>query len=387
MTKNKDRTVILIVVGTRPEIIKMAPVHLALRNDPNFDVLLCSTGQHTDIFDLALSDFELTPDFNLELMHHGQTLSALTSRAILGIESILSSVKPHVVLVHGDTTTTLASALASFYFQIPVGHVEAGLRTKDIYSPFPEELNRQTISRIARWNFVPTDSARANLIEEGVSKETIFVTGNTIVDSLILILEKNPFPVIEIHNLERSQGRSVDLSTAFILLTFHRRENLRDGLEAILTGVRMLAESNPEISFIWPVHPNQEVRAVASKVLGLMPNVILIQPLGYASFIQLLKHCLFVISDSGGLQEEAISLGKRVILARDNTERPEGLTNHRVQLAGKSSRLIFEIGNSLLRQKDSEPHEVIANSVFGDGKASDRIRSILLASAMGKAIS
>lgn len=374
-----DSTVarILIVVGTRPEVIKMAPVYLELKKHPDFEVLLCATGQHSELLTIALDDFDLSPDHRLELMQHGQRLGSLTSRALTGLEKIFDEVKPDAVLVHGDTTTTFAAALAAFYGQIPVGHVEAGLRTRDIYSPFPEEFNRQAVSRIARWNFAPTGQARQNLLDEGVDDSRIIVTGNTVVDALGLILSREVVQQIEL-NSDQTQGELLlKAGRKFILTTFHRRENLNDGFEEILEGVRRLAESNPTVGFVFPMHPNPEVRKRATLVLGSQSNFLLIEPLGYASFISLLARCLFVISDSGGIQEEAVTLGKKLILTRKTTERPEGLDQAGIKIAGTSSQRILELGEELLRESELTRVPQISNFTFGDGQAAKRICSTL----------
>ena len=368
---------VLMVVGTRPEVIKMAPVYLELKKHPNFEVLLCATGQHSDLLAQALKDFNLSPDYKLDLMQHGQGLGSLTSRALTGLEKIFDDVKPDAVFVHGDTTTTFAAALAAFYAQIPVGHVEAGLRTNDIYSPFPEEFNRQAVSRIATWNFAPTDHSKQNLLAEGVEDSRITVTGNTVVDALGLILSREGVHQIEL-NSDQTQGELLlEAGRKFILTTFHRRENLNDGFEEILEGVRRLAESNPTVGFVFPMHPNPEVRKRATLVLGSQSNVLLIEPLGYASFISLLARCLFVISDSGGIQEEAVTLGKQLILTRKTTERPEGLDQAGIKIAGTSSQKILELGEELLRESVLTVVPQISNFTFGDGQAAKRICSTL----------
>lgn len=373
---------ILIVVGTRPEVIKMAPVYLELKKHADSEVLLCATGQHSDLLRIALTDFDLSPDYRLELMQHGQGLGSLTSRALTGLEKILDDVKPDAVLVHGDTTTTLAAALAAFYAQIPVGHVEAGLRTSDIYSPFPEEFNRQAVARIARWNFAPTENSKQNLLAEGVEDSRIIVTGNTVVDSLALILSRKVVPQIDLNSYQTQSELALKQGGEFILTTFHRRENLNDGFEEILEGVRRLAESNPTVDFVFPMHPNLDVRKRASLVLGSQSNVLLIEPMGYASFISLLSRCLFVISDSGGIQEEAVALGKKLILTRKTTERPEGLDQAGIKMAGTSSQRIQELGEALLSETDLKTVPQISNFTFGDGQAAKRICAALRSDLM-----
>lgn len=366
MPSNNNRVKILMVVGTRPEVIKMAPVYRELDGEPEFDVQLCATGQHSDLLETALDDFGLTPDFRLELMEHGQSLGSLTSKAILGLEKIIQQAEPKVVLVHGDTTTTLAASMAAFYAQIPVGHVEAGLRTRSIYSPFPEEFNRQAVSRIARWNFAPTQIARDNLIQEGIAEQSIYITGNTVVDALHDALGL-------LAGLSNEQGDT----NPFVLLTFHRRENITSGFEEILTGVQLLSQANQNVDFIFPVHPNQEVRRAVDSVLGSIENIKLIEPLGYLSFIDLLSKCLFVISDSGGIQEEAVSLGKKILVTREVTERSEALGGDALQVTGTSSEKIYELGQRLLSAPPGNSVAKVVNFTFGDGQAAGRIASIL----------
>jgi UDP-N-acetylglucosamine 2-epimerase len=366
MSGDKKRAKILIVVGTRPEVIKMAPVYKSLKAEPNLETQLCATGQHSNLLETALDDFDLTPDFSLELMEHGQSLATLTSKAISGLEKVFQQAKPQVVLVHGDTTTTFAASVAAFYLKIPIGHVEAGLRTQDIYSPFPEEFNRQAVSRLARWNFAPTNMARDNLILEGIRAESIYVTGNTVVDALHDVLSRMP-----------GLSNKEDTSNPFVLLTFHRRENLDSGFTEILTGVLLLAQANPKIEFVFPIHPNQEVRRRVGEVLGNSPNIRIIDPLGYSSFIGLLSRCLFVISDSGGIQEESVSLGKKILVARELTERGEALEEDLLQITGTSSEKIFELGQKILSGSPTHSVSRVVNFTFGDGRAAERISSIL----------
>jgi UDP-N-acetylglucosamine 2-epimerase (non-hydrolysing) len=366
MPGQNRRAKILIVVGTRPEVIKMAPVYNSLRAEPKFEVQLCASGQHSNLLDTALDDFGLLPDFRLELMEHGQSLGSLTSKAILSLEKLIQGVKPQAVLVHGDTTTTLAASMAAFYLQIPVGHVEAGLRTRNMYSPFPEEFNRQAVSRLARWNFAPTSMARENLILEGIPAHSVYVTGNTVVDALQ-------------HALGRISSSTIreSFSNPYVLITFHRRENLSSGFNQILIGVLMLAQANPDVDFIFPVHPNQEVRRRVDEVLGNSKNIQVIDPLGYIPFIGLLSKCLFVISDSGGIQEESVSLGKKILVAREHTERGEALEGEFLNITGTSAEKIFEIGQRILSGAPSSSVSRVVNFTFGDGRAADRITSIL----------
>jgi UDP-N-acetylglucosamine 2-epimerase len=257
MSSEKAPTKILIVVGTRPEVIKMAPVYLELRRNDTFSARLCVTGQHSSLLELALKDFGLSPDYSLEIMEHGQSLAQLTSKGLLGLEKVLQQEHPHAVLVHGDTTTTLVASMAAFYTQVPLGHVEAGLRTHNINAPFPEELNRQIVSRIATWNFAPTEIARENLIAEGVLPSSIHVTGNTVVDALIEVLNSVPDQTFEFVEIKSGSALNPNLQK-FVMVTLHRRENLGSALQEILDGVRRLAIANPSVEFLFPIHPNTQ---------------------------------------------------------------------------------------------------------------------------------
>jgi len=373
MSEDKKRANIFVVVGTRPEVIKMAPVYLELMKEPRFEVKLCATGQHSDLLTLALQDFDLTPDYKLELMEHGQGLASLTSRAISGLEGILQEAKPDAVLVHGDTTTTFSAALAAFYAQIPVGHVEAGLRTRDIYSPFPEEFNRQAVSRIARWNFAPTPQAKQNLLSDGVDETRIFVTGNTIVDSIRLLVDES-----EAGKLEPSWLKLIDIlgfdpkGQKAVLITTHRRENLGDGVSNIFKAVLALAKNHEEVKFVLPLHPNPKIRLAASELYEL-ENVSVIDPLGYREFMLLLSSSCFVITDSGGIQEEAVTLGKTVLVTRAMTERPEGLVNTNMEIVGSTSDEITTASERELATTKTPPELRIVSEVYGDGRASGRI--------------
>lgn len=377
MSSEKALTKILIVVGTRPEVIKMAPVFFELLKLPRFEVKLCATGQHSDLLTLALQDFDLTPDYELELMHHGQGLGSLTSRALEALETVLNDAKPDVVLVHGDTTTTFTAALASFYSQIPVGHVEAGLRTHDIYSPFPEELNRQAVSRIARWNFAPTVGAKQNLLNEGIDESRIIVTGNTIVDSIRLLLEGSKNGSLEPAWLQIVELLGFDpRKQKTALITTHRRENLGQGVSNIFRAVLNLAKNHREVSFVLPLHPNPKVRMAASDISEL-ENVIIIDPLSYRLFIMLLGSSHVVITDSGGIQEEAVTLGKTVLVTRAMTERPEGLVGTNMEIVGSSSEEIEKAGSRELSREKTSSDLRIASHVYGDGSASRKIAEAL----------
>ncbi len=377
MSSEKALTKILIVVGTRPEIIKMAPVYIELLKLTKFEVKLCVTGQHSDLLTLALQDFDLTPDYELELMQHGQGLGSLTSRALDALEGVMNEAKPHAVLVHGDTTTTFTAALAAFYAQIPVGHIEAGLRTKKIYSPFPEEFNRQAVSRIARWNFVPTIGAKQNLLDEGIDESRIVVTGNTIVDSIRLLVEESNNGKLEPIWLKLNEVLGFDpKKQKTVLITTHRRENLGQGVSNIFQAVLDLAQNHREVKFVLPLHPNPQVRLAASK-LSELDNVKIVDPLGYRLFMLLLSASHFVVTDSGGIQEEAVTLGKKVFVTRELTERPEGLIGTNMEVIGSGTEDIEKVSSRELSRKATPIDFRITSELYGDGKASNRISDAL----------
>jgi UDP-N-acetylglucosamine 2-epimerase (non-hydrolysing) len=366
-----------MILGTRPEVIKMAPVYAALKAEPQFHLQLCATGQHSDLLKTALDDFGLVPDFKLDIMEHGQSLGSLTSKAILGLEQVIQTSEPNVVLVHGDTTTTLAASLVAFYTQIPVGHVEAGLRTGNLGSPFPEELNRTLVGRIARWNFAPTDESVDHLINEGISKDLIYLTGNTIVDSLRLLCQsENQSNWNEsTRRLDGILGFSPEVHKT-VLITTHRRENFGEGVKNIFEAVSRLSVLHPDSRFVLPLHPNREIRNAAA-YLGDRKNIKIIDPLNYKLFILLISKSHFILTDSGGIQEESVTLGKKVLVARDSTERPEGMGGKKLKVVGSGLQEI-EAASELELEL---PHELFApeirSEVFGDGYASKRIVDIL----------
>ena len=368
---------VLVVFGTRPEAIKMAPLVRELRALPDeFDLTVCVTAQHREMLDQVLRIFDITPEIDLDIMQEGQTLSGLTSSIVDKMDSVLKQVKPDVVLVHGDTTTTFGTALACYYSNVIVGHVEAGLRTFDVRSPFPEEFNRQVVSRISEFHFSPTEVCRKNLINEGVSPEKIFVTGNTVIDALMLTLS------ILGNNEETSKFIDQSLNDEFnfdwknekfVLITGHRRENFGPGFVNLCEAIRELSELYPKLHFVYPVHLNPNVQKPVIEILGGLKNVHLIAPLNYLNFVTLLKECYLVLTDSGGLQEEAPSLGKPVILMRNTTERPEGIQAGIVRMVGTDKeKIVAEVGRLL---SDSSAYEAMANasSPFGDGKAAGKI--------------
>ena len=369
---------ILAVFGTRPEAIKMAPVIRAL-ND-NFDVKICVTAQHRQMLDQVLELFEITPDYDLDIMQPGQDLFDITSNVLSGVKKVLQIEDPDVVLVHGDTTTSMAAAMAAFYLKIPVGHVEAGLRTYDINSPFPEELNRQITSRIATFHFAPTKIARQNLLDEKVPDGQIYVTGNTIIDALLSMVKKARIADFSDTLLKRmpflKQEKSV--MPRIILVTGHRRENFGSGFEEICHALNVVANENPGIQIIYPVHLNPNVREPVNRILSNLNNVHLIEPMEYLTFIKLMDLSYLILTDSGGIQEEAPSLGKPVLVMRDTTERPEAVESGTVKLVGTNKNEIVKMVNRLLTDSNFYMQMSKAHNPYGDGKAGGIICDILV---------
>ena len=375
---------ILIVFGTRPEAIKMAPVIKEFQKFPDlFETLVCVTAQHREMLDQVLEIFDIVPDFDLDLMKPNQDLYDITSRVLLGMREILRSVKPDIVFVHGDTTTSSATALAAFYQQIPVAHVEAGLRTRNIYSPWPEEINRQITGRIAQFNFAPTTLSKQNLLEEAVVPEKIFVTGNTVIDALLMaskMIKDNP-------NLEQELRKTIQtnfklpvdkiLQSKIILVTGHRRENFGEGFIHICEALKEIAQKNPDVNIIYPVHLNPNVQEPVYELLGDVKNIFLIAPMTYLPFIYLMEHSYIVLTDSGGIQEEAPSFGKPVLVMRDTTERPEAVVAGTVKLVGTNQNLIVEEALKLLTNMEYYNQISHAHNPYGDGHASERIVEIL----------
>ena len=353
---------ILCIVGTRPEAIKMAPVVQELRRRAFADTGLLATAQHRDLLDPMLRLFNLQPDADLDIMQPDQALPELSARLLTALDEHLSRLNPEVVLVQGDTTTVLMAALACFYRRIPLGHVEAGLRTGDLDYPFPEEMNRLLADRLAAFHFVPTPKGRENLLREGIEEGSIHVTGNTVIDALLQVAEKEiPLPV------------DLDPKKTLVLLTAHRREHFGPPLESVFRAVRDLVDRNPEVQVLYPVHPNPHVRAPAERILGGRDGIVLCDPLEYGPFVTAMKRCRFILSDSGGVQEEAPSLGKPVLVMRDTTERPEALEAGTVKLVGTDKKLIIEEANRLLR--DTKAYEAMskASNPYGDGNACSKI--------------
>lgn len=367
---------VLVVFGTRPEAIKMAPLVKALQQNSHFDAKLCVTAQHRQMLDQVLGLFELVPDFDLNLMQQGQTLTDITVRALQGVQQVVREFKPHVVLVHGDTTTTFAASLAAFYEKTAVGHVEAGLRTHNLYSPWPEEANRQLTGILTRLHFAPTQTARQNLLAEGKPAESIEVTGNTVIDGLLMVTEKLKSEPALVARFEEQFG-FLDASKKLILVTGHRRENFGSGFEQICQGLRELA-MRQDVEVLYPVHLNPNVREPVNRILAGLSNVHLIEPQDYLPFVYLMNRAYLIITDSGGIQEEAPSLGKPVLVMRDTTERPEAVTAGTVRLVGADSEKIQQEATKLLDNEAEYQRMAETHNPYGDGLASSRIVARLI---------
>ena len=367
---------VISVFGTRPEAIKMAPLVKELESRPEFCSLVCVTAQHRQMLDSVLDCFSIQPDFDLDIMQSGQTLSDITSRVLYGLGDVLTEAKPDIVLVHGDTSTAFASALGAFYAKIPVGHVEAGLRTYDRYSPYPEEMNRCLISRLSEYHFAPTIENADNLRKENVEAQ-VFVTGNTVIDAMKYTIGDGLFFTPELQNIDFANKR-------IITLTCHRRENYGEPMKNIFCAVKRIAQTNPDVEFVYPVHLSPVVKDAAQEYLGGMPNIHLIPPLDAVEMHRLMSKSYLVMTDSGGIQEEAPSLGKPVLVLRRETERPEAVKAGTVKLAGVEENEIFMLTQQLL--DDSPAYEGMAKAVnpYGDGNACRRIADALLYS-FGKA--
>lgn len=379
----------MLVFGTRPEAIKMAPlVKEFQKHSDKFETVVCVTGQHREMLDQVLHIFEITPDYDLNIMKQGQDLYDVTARVLTGMRDVLKEVQPDIVLVHGDTTTSTAAALAAFYQQIPVGHVEAGLRTHNIYSPWPEEMNRQITGRIATYHLSPTPLSKQNLLAEGVKEEQITVTGNTVIDALYMVVEKikqDKALDAELEGQLKLAGYDVNrLSEGrrLVLITGHRRENFGDGFINMCTAIKDLTKKYPEVDFVYPMHLNPNVRKPIHEVFGAdlsnLGNMFFIEPLEYLSFVYLMEKSSVVLTDSGGIQEEAPGLGKPVLVMRDTTERPEALEAGTVKLVGTDYNMIVNEVSLLL--DDKEAYEKMSKAVnpYGDGKACGRVLKFLL---------
>ena len=407
----------MLVFGTRPEAIKMAPlVKEFQKNTDEFETIVCVTAQHREMLDQVLDLFEIKPDYDLNLMKQGQDLYDVTSRVLLGMRDVLTEVKPDLVLVHGDTTTSTASALAAFYQQIPVGHVEAGLRTHNLYSPWPEEANRQMTGRLATYHFSPTETSKQNLLAEGIKEEDIFVTGNTVIDALYMVLDQikersdlkvqveskllasGLKPEVVEHYMMKEMASAASTSTPLsdhkpsndnrrlVLITGHRRENFGEGFLNICNAIKQLAETYPDVDFVYPMHLNPNVRKPIEQVFGAISeigrnsyhsNIHFIEPLEYLPFVYLMSQSYLVLTDSGGIQEEAPGLGKPVLVMRDTTERPEAVDAGTVKLVGTEKDTVINEVSSLLNDEAYYNSMAKANNPYGDGEACSRISNVL----------
>ncbi|KPH90393.1 UDP-N-acetylglucosamine 2-epimerase [Pseudoalteromonas undina] len=367
---------VLVVFGTRPEAIKMAPVVRALSNDNRFESKVCVTAQHREMLDQVLDLFEITPDYDLNLMKAGQTLPEVTSGILLELTPVLKDFKPDVVLVHGDTATTFSASLAAYYEQIAVGHVEAGLRTGNIYSPWPEEGNRKLTGALTKYHFAPTDTSKANLLKEDYAEESIFITGNTVIDALLMVkqqIEDNT----ELSSTLAEQFSMLDESKKLILVTGHRRESFGGGFERICEALAQTAKNHPDCQILYPVHLNPNVQEPVNRILKSINNIYLVEPQQYLPFVYLMNRANIILTDSGGIQEEAPSLGKPVLVMRDTTERPEAVDAGTVKLVGTDVVKITTALNELLENDIAYKEMSRAHNPYGDGKACQRICDIL----------
>ena len=377
MSKKK----IMLVFGTRPEAIKMAPIVNKLREESKyFEVIVCVTGQHRQMLDQVLDIFCITPNIDLNIMKPGQNLFDVTASIIITMRDVFLEHQPDIVLLHGDTTTTLATSIAAFYSGIPIGHVEAGLRTHNLKAPFPEEFNRQVTSKVSHWHFAPTDQSRQNLINEGVDESKIFVTGNTVIDALHSVLLSINDDQYKRKKIEKILDQTLNFdwqAKVFILITGHRRENFGEGFLEICAAIKKLANKFTDVFFVYPVHLNPNVGEPINHLLAKLDNVFLIEPLEYESFVYLLKHSYLVLTDSGGIQEEAPSLGKPVLVMRDISERPEAVAAGTVELVGANQKKIVSVVSKLLKNESFYLRMSHTHNPYGDGNSSTRIIDIL----------
>ncbi|MDB9567438.1 non-hydrolyzing UDP-N-acetylglucosamine 2-epimerase [Providencia rettgeri] len=367
---------VLTVFGTRPEAIKMAPLVHALAEDTDFEAKVCVTAQHREMLDQVLKLFEIIPDYDLNIMKPGQDLTDITCRILEGLKSVFADFQPDVVLVHGDTATTMATSLAAFYHRIPVGHVEAGLRTGNLYSPWPEEANRKIAGHLAMYHFAPTENSRQNLLKESIPDSHIFVTGNSVIDALLWVRDK---VMSDQHMMEKLAANYpfIDPNKKMILVTGHRRESFGGGFERICHALAEIAQAHPDVQVVYPVHLNPNVSEPVKRILHNIDNIILISPQDYLPFVYLMNHAYLILTDSGGIQEEAPSLGKPVLVMRDTTERPEAVDAGTVRLVGTDTQKIVKEVNRLLTD-DAEYHEMSrAHNPYGDGHACQRILAAL----------
>ncbi|MCF6189012.1 MAG: UDP-N-acetylglucosamine 2-epimerase (non-hydrolyzing) [Cocleimonas sp.] len=368
---------ILTVFGTRPEAIKMCPLVHALAEEPAIESRVCVTAQHREMLDQVLDLFEIKPDYDLNIMKAKQGLTEITTNILLGLKQVLEDYKPDIILVHGDTATTFAASLAAFYQQIPVGHVEAGLRTGNIYSPWPEEANRKLTSAITQYHFAPTKGSEDNLLNEAIPQNSITVTGNTVIDALLWVKEKIQSNQTLATSLAK-QYNYLDNTKRLILVTGHRRESFGGGFERICESLRQIALSHDDVQIIYPVHLNPNVQEPVNRLLADMPNIVLIEPQDYLPFIYLMTKAYIILTDSGGIQEEAPSLGKPVLVMRDTTERPEAVEAGTVKLVGTDTQKIVTEVEILLSDEQAYDKMSKAHNPYGDGKACDRIIKTLI---------
>ncbi|ADO47922.1 UDP-N-acetylglucosamine 2-epimerase [[Enterobacter] lignolyticus SCF1] len=370
---------VLSIFGTRPEAIKMAPVVECLKGDCRFESKVCVTAQHREMLDQVLQLFNISPDFDLNIMKPGQDLTDVTSAILVGLRTVLQEFKPDYVLVHGDTATTLSATLASYYQQIKVGHVEAGLRTNNIYSPWPEEGNRKITGALANLHFAPTSTSAENLRLENIPQNNIVVTGNTVIDALLMVKEKLANDPVLTSELKK-KFEFIDQKRRIVLITGHRRESFGGGFERICNAILKLAKAFPNVDFVYPVHLNPNVRGVVNTVLLGQDNIYLIEPLDYLPFVFLMDASSIILTDSGGIQEEAPSLGKPVLVMRDTTERPEAVAAGTVKLVGTDEKRIFDTVAALLSDQSEYEAMSFAHNPYGDGKASARIADAIITS-------
>ena len=360
---------VMSIFGTRPEAIKMAPLVKELESRKEIESIVCVTAQHREMLDQVLNTFDIKPDYDLNIMKQGQSLADVTTRALVGLEEVIKEVKPDIVLVHGDTTTTFAGALAAFYNQVAIGHVEAGLRTYDKYSPYPEEMNRQMVDRLSDLYFAPTEISKDNLLKENIDESKIYITGNTAIDAMSTTVDENyTHPELD----------WINAGERMILLTAHRRENLGEPMRHIFRAIKRVVDEFNDVKVIYPIHMNPKVREVANEVFGDADRVKLIEPLEVFDFHNFQNKSYIILTDSGGIQEEAPSLGKPVLVLRDTTERPEGITAGTLKLAGTDEKTIYKLTKELLENKEEYEKMSKASNPYGDGKASKRIADAII---------
>lgn len=362
-----EKVKVLIIFGTRPEAVKMAPIVKALKKEESFNTKICVTAQHRDMLDQVLRIFDIQPDYDLNIFQGGQTLTQITCRALTGLEEVIEEFKPELILVQGDTTTVFTGALAAFYHNVKIGHVEAGLRSGNLYSPYPEEANRMLTGVLTDFHFAPTEISKANLLREGYDENKIFITGNTSIDALHWVIDKN-------YKFDEETINNIDfVNKKVILLTSHRRENIGEPMENIFSAIRDIIKENKDVEVIYPMHLNPKVREIAEKTLGNTDRIHLIEPLDYLPFTNLMSKCYLVVTDSGGVQEEAPSLGKPVLVVRKETERPEGIESGTARLAGVNRDTIYDYLNILINDDEEYKKMAYAVNPYGDGKAAQYI--------------